>query len=219
VINQYLDHIIWAAPNLGRATERFTELTGVRPQYGGRHASGLTHNALVALSARCYLEILAPTGDDASHDDEWSRFARATPEPRLLTYCMRSPLPLHELAPLAAAEGRSLGSVAANGRTTPDGVALSWQWLAPKQATFGRAFPFFIDWQNSPHPAESFAAAQPDAAHATSAIRLAHFAVGHPEAASLAALLTRLGSPIDTYVAPDLEFQLHLDTPRGTVTL
>jgi hypothetical protein len=219
VTNQYLDHIIWAAPNLDHATERFESLTGVRPQYGGRHASGLTHNALVALSARCYLEILAPTGDDASHDDEWSRFARATPEPRLLTYCMRSPLPLHELAPLAAAAGCSLGTVAANGRTTPDGAALRWQWLAPKQAIFGRAFPFFIDWQDSPHPAESFAGAQPNAAHAATAIRLAHFAVGHPEAASLAALLTRLGSPIATYVAPDLEFQLQLDTPRGTVTL
>ncbi len=215
----YLDHIIWAAADLAHATQRFESLTGIRPQYGGRHASGLTHNALVALGGRCYLEILAPTGDDASDDDEWSRFARATPEPRLLTYCMRSPLPLHELAPIAAAEGCSLGSVAANGRTTPDGVALSWQWLAPKQPSFGRAFPFFIDWQDSPHPAESFAAAQPDAAHAATTIRLAHFAVGHPEAATLAALLTRLGSPIATYVAPDLEFQLQLDTPRGTVTL
>jgi hypothetical protein len=210
VTTPYLDHIIWAAADLAHATQRFESLTGIRPQYGGRHASGLTHNALVALSARCYLEILAPTGDDASHDDEWSRFARAAHEPRLLTYCMRSPLPLHELAPLAAAEGCSLGLVAANGRTTPDGVALSWQWLAPKQQSFGRAFPFFIDWQDSPHPAESFAA---------SAIRLEHFAVGHPEAASLASLLTHLGSPVDTYVAPDLQFQLHLNTPRGTVTL
>jgi len=214
VSNQHLDHIIWAAPDLEYATRHFETLTGVRPQYGGRHASGLTHNALVGLGGRCYLEILSPTGPDASHDDDWSRFARATPEPRLLTYCMRSPHPLHELGSLAAALGCSGGAVAANGRTTPEGVALRWQWLAPQQASFGRAFPFFIDWQNSPHPAESFAAAQPDAA-----IRLASFAVGHPAAASLEALLTRLGSPIDTYAAIDLEFRLHLDTPRGTVTL
>jgi hypothetical protein len=201
-------------------------LTGVRPQYGGTHASGLTHNALVGFGGRCYLEILAPTGPAASaapagaaasagpRDDDWSRFARAAVEPRLFTYCMRSALPLEDLAPLALSLGGHDAVVAGNGRTTPDGARLRWHWLGPKFDAFGYAFPFFIDWLDSPHPAEVFATSVPQAR-----IQLLRFAVGHPEAIALKALLTQLGAPIDTYVAPAFEFQVQLGTPSGAVTL
>jgi hypothetical protein len=214
VTDRYLDHIIWACHDLQHAVRHFEALTGVRPQYGGRHASGLTHNALVGLGGRCYLELLAPAEPTAIHDDAWAQFARAAREPRLFTYCMRSPLPLDELAPLAASLGCRGGSVAGNGRTTPEGIHLRWQWFGPSLEPFGRAFPFFIDWLDSPHPAESFAEVQPHAA-----IRLARFAVGLPAAAALRQALIPLTSPVETYVAAGLEFELRLDTPRGIVTL
>ncbi len=234
-MNPHLDHVIWACHDLERASRRFETLTGIRPQYGGTHASGLTHNALVGLGERCYLEILAPAERAAPvapvapvapaeraapvaaappRDDDWCRFARAAVEPRLFTYCMRSAMPLEDLAPLAATLGGQEVVVAGNGRTTPDGARLRWQWLGPKFDPFGYAFPFFIDWLDSPHPAASFAAAVPQAD-----IRLLHFAVGHPRATELRALLAQLGAPIDTYVAPDFELQVKLDTPFGAVTL
>ncbi len=210
----YLDHIIWAHNDLERATAAFETLTGVRPRYGGKHASGLTHNALVGLGGRCYLEILAPVDPRGTQDDEWTRFARTATEPQLFTYCMRSPLALRELQPLAASLGCRGGQVAGNGRTTPEGVPLRWEWLAPALDALGRAFPFFIDWLDSPHPAASFAQAQPDAA-----ISLTRFAVGHPAAATLKQVLARLTTPIEIYAAPQLQFQLQLETPRGAVTL
>jgi hypothetical protein len=213
-MNQRLDHVIWACSDLERASHRFESLTGVRPRYGGVHASGLTHNALVGLGGRRYLEILAPTGLAGPDEDDWCRFARAAHEPRLFTYCVRSSLPLGELAPLAESLGCSDAVIAGNGRTTPEGIHLRWQWLGPKLAPFSRAFPFFIDWLDSPHPAESFAAAVPHAG-----IRLLRFAVGHPNAVALGQLLTRLAAPMETYVAPDVQFQVQLDTPRGSVTL
>jgi hypothetical protein len=213
VTNPYLDHIILAHNDLDRATQRFESLTGIRPVYGGQHASGLTHNALVSLGGRCYLEILAPVDPLGVKDDEWSRFARAATQPRLFTYCMRSPLPLTELEPLATSLGSRGGTLADNGRVTPEGVQLRWQWLAPQFAELERAFPFFIDWLDSPHPAESLAM-KPD-----TGIRLAHFAVGHPAAATLRQILTPLTTPVDIYAAPELEFQLQLETPRGAVTL
>jgi hypothetical protein len=86
--------------------------------------------------------------------------------------------------------------------------------LGPTFATFGRAFPFFIDWLDSPHPAESFAAAAPDAG-----IRLVHFAVGHPQADALRSLLERLESPVNTHVTADVQFQVRLETPQGIVSL
>jgi Glyoxalase-like domain len=213
-MNHHLDHIIWACNNLEHGSRRFEELTGIRPHYGGTHASGLTHNALVGLGGRCYLEILAPVGPATPRDDAWCRLAHAAQEPQVMTYCLRSSLPLADIASLAEARGWKKAVVASNGRTTPEGVRLHWQWLGPTVEEFGLALPFFIDWLDSPHPAESRGVARSDAE-----IRLRHFAVGHPHAAELRQTLTELGAPMETYAAQDVQFQLQLETPLGVVTL
>ena len=213
-LNSYLDHIIWACADLERGSRRFEALTGVRPRYVGVHASGLTHNALVGLGNRCYLEILAPVGPAGPGDDHWCRLARGAQEPQVLTYCLRSPRPLSELASTFEAFGWKNAVVASNGRTTQEGVRLRWQWLGPTVERFGLAFPFFIDWLDSPHPAESFEAAQPG-----SGILLQGFAVGHPDAAELRRTLAEIGSAVETYAAGDVGFQVQLQTPLGTVSL
>jgi hypothetical protein len=213
-MNPYLDHVIWACADLERGSSRFEALTGVRPRYGGVHASGLTHNALIGLGNRCYLEILAPVGPAGPGDDDWCRLARAAHEPRLMTYCLRSPRPLSELASTFGALGWKKAVVASNGRTTPEGVRLRWQWLAPTAERFGLAFPFFIDWLDSPHPAESLGAPQ-----AQAGILLQGFAVGHPDAAGLRRTLADVGSTVDTYAADEIQFRLNLETPLGAVSL
>jgi hypothetical protein len=210
-VSDFLDHIIWACDDLERGTRRFEALTGVSPRYGGVHASGSTHNALVGLGPRCYLEILAPTGPQTPAEDAWCRLARGAREPRILTYCMRSPRPLSQLAQIAEAAGAHDALVAHNGRVTPEGVRLNWQWVAPVFDEFGLAFPFFIDWLDSPHPAAT-AQGQGD-------LRLADFAVGHPQAADLLRALTQMVTPVDTYTAAAIEFRVRLNTPRGIVAL
>ena len=213
-MNPYLDHIIWACADLEHGSRRFEALTGVQPRFGGVHASGLTHNALVGLGNRCYLEILAPVGPAGPGDDHWCRLARAAHEPQVLTYCLRSARPLATLASTFDALGWKNTGVASNGRTTPEGVRLRWQWLAPTVERFGLAFPFFIDWLDSPHPAESLVAAPPE-----SGILLQRFAVGHPQAAELQRTLADMGSTVETYAAGDGQFRLQLQTPLGTVSL
>jgi Glyoxalase-like domain len=210
-MNAFLDHIIWACDDLERGTRRFEALTGVSPRYGGVHASGSTHNALVGLGPRCYLEILAPTGPQTPTEDAWCRLARSAREPRILTYCMRASRPLSQLAQIAEAAGAHDARVSNNGRVTPEGVELSWQWVAPVFDEFGLAFPFFIDWLDSPHPAAT--------ALGRGDVRLADFAVGHPQAADLLRTLTEIGTPVDTYTATAIEFRARLDTPRGIVAL
>jgi hypothetical protein len=210
-MSDFLDHFIWACDDLERGSRRFEALTGVTPQYGGAHASGLTHNALVRVGPRCYLEILAPTGPPRATDDAWSRLARTGGEPRIVTYCLRSSRPLSDLAQIAEGMGAPKAQVLNNGRVTPEGAKLNWQWVAPAFDQFGLAFPFFIDWLDSPHPATT--------AQAGGEIRLMHFAVGHPQAQGLQRSLSQMGAPIDTYTAAGTEFRVRLDTPRGTISL
>ncbi len=210
-MSAFLDHIIWACDDLERGARRFEALTGVSPRYGGVHASGSTHNALVAVGPRCYLEILAPTGPQSPTEDAWCRLARESTEPRIMTYCQRSPRPLSQLAQIAEAAGAHHALVSNNGRLTPEGVRLNWQWVAPVFEQFGLAFPFFIDWLDSPHPA----ATAPDRGD----LRLAEFAVGHPQAGALLQTLNKMGTPINTYTAAAMEFRVRLHTPRGMVSL
>jgi len=211
-MNEFLDHIMWACDDLERGSQRFEALTGVAPQYGGAHASGLTHNALVRIGPQCYLEILAPMGPPSAADDVWCRLARAAERtPRVVTYCLRSSRPLSELAQIAAGMGAPQAKVLNNGRVTPEGIGLKWQWAAPAFERFGLAFPFFIDWLDSPHPATTV--------QTRGDIQLKHFAVGHPQADELQRSLARLGAPIETYTAAGCEFTVQLDTPRGTVSL
>jgi hypothetical protein len=153
---------------------------------------------------------LAPTGPASADDDEWCHIARAAREPQIMTYCQRSARPLTELAAIARAHGWKDAVVAGNGRRTPEGVDLRWQWVAPKVDGLGLAFPFFIDWLDSPHPAEMLE---------DTGVSLREWLVRHPQAARLNTTMAELGSPIEAQAAEHVAFRLVLETPRGTVAL
>ncbi|MBK6394651.1 MAG: VOC family protein [Betaproteobacteria bacterium] len=53
------DHLVVAGATLAQAIEYVADLTGVAPRPGGQHAAMGTHNALVRLGRRVYLELIA----------------------------------------------------------------------------------------------------------------------------------------------------------------
>jgi Glyoxalase-like domain len=214
VVNERLDHVVLVCGDLERGTAVLAARLGVRPLYGGVHATGLTHNALVGLDGRRYLELLAPTGAPSGSDDEWIRRAHGATEPTVLTYCVRSPRPLSDLAALGRARGWTETDVSSNGRQTPEGVRLRWRVLTPRVDGFGFSFPFFIDWLDSVHPS--------DALRSTGrgcSLQLVEFAVGHPEAELLAASLRVVGVEIETFRADGAAFRLSVQGPSGVVAL
>lgn len=60
-----LDHVIIAVHDLNTAVADFRAL-GFTVIYGGEHASGTTHNALICFRDGTYIELLAPTGKPAA---------------------------------------------------------------------------------------------------------------------------------------------------------
>lgn len=70
-----LDHLIIAVDNLDTAMEDYRSL-GFRVMYGGKHASGTTHNAIVPFADGIYLELIALTGESASNtsDTDFANF-------------------------------------------------------------------------------------------------------------------------------------------------
>ena len=54
-----LDHLVVAGTTLAQAIEYVADMTGVAARTGGQHTTMGTHNALVKLGERLYLELIA----------------------------------------------------------------------------------------------------------------------------------------------------------------
>lgn len=148
-----IDHIVLAAPDLDAAKAEFAQWTGTEPVDGGPHVGGGTRNALISFGAGAYLEIIAPDPEQKLAGNNGERFA-ALAEPRLLHWAVRSS-DLPSVVELAKQSGFVPGRIRDMARDTPDGGRLQWQLMGVGGHTLGGLVPFFIDWQGSPHPADS----------------------------------------------------------------
>lgn len=88
-----LDHLVIACGDLEQGSAWLRERLGVEPEPGGKHAAMGTHNRLLRLGPRRYLELLAidPEADPPAHArwfglDERGIRERAAREPFLLTW-------------------------------------------------------------------------------------------------------------------------------------
>jgi hypothetical protein len=121
-----IDHLIYRAPDLARAVADVEERFGVRAQAGGKHIGLGTHNALLALGPRTYLEIIAP---DPSQPQP------SVPRPFGLDRAGRGGLAGWAIAcpdidaAVAGARSRGYdpGEITGMQRATPAGAVLRWR--------------------------------------------------------------------------------------------
>lgn len=92
-----LDHIVIACADLDQGVDWVEQQLGARPAPGGQHVAMGTHNALLKLGARAYLEVIAidPDGITPSRPrwfalDEPEMQAQLAAGPRLITWAVRS---------------------------------------------------------------------------------------------------------------------------------
>jgi catechol 2,3-dioxygenase-like lactoylglutathione lyase family enzyme len=140
------DHAIIAALDLEAATADFEEL-GFTVVYGGEHAGGLTHNALITFADGTYLEVMAPTSPESitnppepgpgnylflfDNGEGFAGFALHTDD-------------LDEVVNRVREQGIEIADPSSGGRLRTDGVELAWRTAFP----LGSFSPFFITDEN-----------------------------------------------------------------------
>ena len=206
------DHLVVAAVTLADGIEYLGELTGVAAQPGGKHVAMGTHNALMRLSERTFLEIIAidPEATKPSRPrwfdlDNIALQAELTERPRLIHWVARTtgienvaascPVPLGTVHPMSRGDYRWR-------ITIPDDGSLPGKGIVPT----------LIEWHVPQHPADALP---------KSGVSLASLAATHPEPASIRKALAALGQGEALAVTYDRDTRLAamLRTPRGVVTL
>ncbi len=177
-----LDHLIYASRDVDAGAKIIQELTGATAVAGGPHVGNGTHNALLTFDDRTYFEIIGIDPDQPDPDNPRSFGLDELEQPKLVAYAIHptGDESLEDVAATLAAAGVEPGRIASMSRQKPDGELLSWRLTvggASGVAVDG-AYPFAIDWGDSPSPATSL----------PSMGRLVSLTVSNPDPAVVAAV-------------------------------
>ncbi|MEM6639872.1 MAG: VOC family protein [Pseudomonadota bacterium] len=201
-----LDHLIVGCADLAAGVQFFEQRLGQPLSPGGSHSGAGTRNALAGLGAGAYFELLAPDPDQA--DTPASLALSELNEPTLLHWAARCPA-MQTLRAGASALGLDLPLLQPGRRALADGDTLRWtmQFLAPSEVD--RAYPFFIDWQDSIPPGRRL----------PEGMALTDFTVSSPAATTVNALLVAADARPDVRMAPSAGLTATLQHGERSLTL
>lgn len=203
-----VDHLVYATPDLNRGVEEIEKLLGVRATPGGQHPGLGTRNALIALGPAIYLEIIAPDPEQPAPKAPRPFGIDGLKDSRLVAWAAKY-ANLEDLRARAARNRVSLGEVTSGSRRRTDGVLLSWRYTDPRTVLADGLVPFFIDWGQSPHPAQT-------AAQGGSLVTLR---AEHPDTQRVQSLLRALDLDIHVQSGARPALIATIETPRGVVEL
>ena len=203
-----LDHLVYAAPDLDLATVDLERCLGVRPAYGGKHAGGLTHNALLSLGEGAYLEIIAPVPGVTASAGALPFGLGALTTARLLTWAAGVD-DLERRVETARVAGYDAGEMITGGRDLPDGGHLSWRLAVRPQPAGDGLVPFLIQWTSEPHPS----------ATAPKGCRFVALRAEHPQPEGVVAMLRALAVDLPVTAGAEPCLIATLETPNGRVEL
>jgi hypothetical protein len=207
-----IDHLVVGAASLPAGIDWIESRLGVRAKPGGKHVAMGTHNALVGLGPRLYVEIMAIDPEGAAPGrprwfdlDEPRMRARLAEGPALIHWVVRTRDIEGDVARVDGACGTILSMQRGD---------FTWRITVPEDGHLPERglLPTLIQWSDDRHPTDAL----PDVG-----MRLTAIAAEHPEPAHVRSMLARLGLSATLKVTygqtPRLAAMLR--TPRGTVTL
>lgn len=137
------DHITVCGSDLEVLRRAFRE-AGLPSEYGGSHASGITHMALVGFEDGSYLELVTPLAKSGSANGMmagWAMFMEANAGPS--AWAVESADIAADVERLKASGVEVLGPTR-GGRTRPDGRVLEWESATVGAGPAGSMLPFII---------------------------------------------------------------------------
>ena len=177
----HIDHLVLACADLAQGGAYVRERLGVEAQAGGRHVLMGTHNALLKLGLRTYLELIAIDPEGLPQRPRW--FGLDTPAVRERT--AYGPFLLTWVASCsnvvaAAALDHGFGEVIAASRG-----AFSWRITVPADGSLvGEGIvPTLIQWEGAAHPGDGLA---------ERGCALLELVLQHPQATAIRPLFDRL---------------------------
>ncbi len=214
-----LDHIVIGSATLDEGIDWVEQQLGARPASGGQHVAMGTHNALLKLGARSYLEVIAIDPDGiAPARPRW--FALDEPEmqaqlaagPRLITWAVRS-----ESLANACARVPDLGEILPMSRGD-----FHWKIAVPESGSlaWGGVLPTAIQWM----PADDGAVHHPCDVLEDSGCELVRLQLSHPAAvlgtSGIVGMFRELKimGPVDLAPGPKV-LAATIRTPAGEVVL
>lgn len=204
-----IDHLVLACADLAQGERFVRSHFGVDTQPGGKHVIMGTHNRLLALGPRTYLELIAIDPEGIAQRPRWfgmdstSVRSRMVAGPFLLTWVAAC----NDIA-AAAERHTAAGEIIAASRG-----ALSWRITVPEDGSlvFDGVLPTLIQWDGSAHPSDGLA---------DRGCSLLELGLRHPNAAQIAPLLAalRIDGPLQLRPGP-AAVTARLATPRGVVEM
>ena len=203
-----IDHLVYAVPNLEEGITSIQKLFGVSPNYGGRHLTKGTHNALIGLGESCYLELIAIDHENKQVTTNRWMGVDHIHQPTLCRWALATSSIQEDLKLLGKIKPER-GQLEAGSRKKSDGSMLKWQLSLPLTSPAVDICPFLIDWSGSTHPSESL----------TNSCTLISLKATHPQAERYLSLYQKLGIDIEIIKANDISLIATFDTPNGVITL
>lgn len=205
-----VDHLVVACADLDQGAAWVRELLGVDVQPGGKHVAMGTHNRLLKLGPRTYLELIAiDPAAPAPLRPRWFGLdsdvvrERAMNTPFLLTWVASTTSVVDAVIQVPA-----LGEVVAAARSQ-----FSWRITVPDDGRlqFAGTLPTVIEWQGDAHPCDVLE---------DRGCELLQLKLAHPAATSIVPLYRalRLAGPIALVPGP-IELAARIRSPRGEVQL
>ncbi len=200
-----IDHLVLAVPDLAETCATLIKEWGAVIAKGGSHPHHGTHNALLRLGKRQYLEILAadPAVPDQQRSDRGRRIA-AFGRPNLMEVIFAVPKTVDSFL-LDLPSGIEIDTDAEGRRLRADGTEVKWRLLGLRHPDLGR-LPDMIEWL-SPHPSLEL----------VDGAALQQLCLLHPKADMLAECLSQFGGhdPL-LKVSPGQGLAAEIKFPKGT---
>jgi len=207
-VPEALDHLLLGCNNLDSGIAFVEAHTGVRATPGGAHPGAGTHNALLSLGERHYLEIIALDPAQPDSKDPLALILKSLTEPRLVGWAAH-PASISALAEKLRKAGVPFEGPVAGSRKRLDGHILHWQVLHLEDDASG-LLPFFIEWgAESTHPSID----------SPRGCRLSTFELVTPNPDALSKQTSLLSLDVTVTKGPQPQLHARLQGPKGELNL